>query len=146
MWRTKTGPHCIGSEDSCQTGAPAATIAGVQSPVRPTPHPRASLFLSEARVILPLRNPRKKRRAEGLDLSNVELSSFDDHVAMATEGKPLDPREAFLRTHGIELTQPDPWGARRASLADHFAARVSVDSFALLDLAGAAQLTLRVRW
>jgi hypothetical protein len=65
---------------------------------------------------------------------------------MVTKGKPLDPGESFRRTHGVELTQLDPADACRASLADRFAARVSVDPFALLDLAGTAQLTLRVRW
>jgi hypothetical protein len=65
---------------------------------------------------------------------------------MVTEGKPLDPGEGLPRAHGVELTQLDPSDARRASLADRFAARVPVDAFALLDLAGAAQLTVRVRW
>jgi len=64
---------------------------------------------------------------------------------MATEGKPLDPGEGFPRTRGLELTQLDLSAARRALLADRFATQVSVDPFALLDRAGAAQLTLRVR-
>jgi hypothetical protein len=125
----------VGSDNRC-----------VQSPARPTPHPRADLFPSDARVILPLRNPWRKRRAEGLGLSDVELSWFDDHVAMVTEGKPLDPGEGFPRTHAAELSQLDPSDARRAWLADRLAARVTIDPFALLDLAGAAQLALRVRW
>src|SRR5580658_447883 len=98
----------FGSDGICQTGASAATIAGVQSPARPTPHPRADLFPSDARVILPSRNPSGKRRAEGLGLSDVELSSFDHHAAMVTEGRPLDPGEGFSRTQAVELTELDP--------------------------------------
>jgi hypothetical protein len=99
------GSVWFGSRSICQTGASAATIAGVQSPARATPHPRADLFPSDARVILRLRNP-------------------------------------WI----LEVTQLDPSDARRAWLADHLAARVTVDPFALLGLAGTAQLTLRVRW
>ena len=65
---------------------------------------------------------------------------------MVTEGKPFDPDEGFPHAHAVELTQLDPSDARRTSLADRFAARVSVDPFASLDLAVAAQLSVRVRW
>jgi hypothetical protein len=95
-------------------------------------------------VILPLRNPRRKRRGEGLSLSDAELSSFDDHIAMVREGKPLYPGVGFPRTHCVERMQLDPSDARRPSPADRFAAHVC-DPFALLNRLGAAQLAFRVR-
>jgi hypothetical protein len=95
-------------------------------------------------VILPLRNPRRKRRSEGLSLSDVELSSFDDDIAMVRKGKPLYPGVGLPCRHGVERMQLDPSDARRPSLADRFSAHVC-DPFALLNRLGAAQLALRVR-
>jgi hypothetical protein len=95
-------------------------------------------------VILLLRSPRRKRRGEGLSLY-LELSWFDDRIAMMREGKPLYPGVDFPRTHGVERMQLDPSDARRPSPADRFAAQVSVDPFASLNRSAAAQLALRVR-
>ena len=95
-------------------------------------------------VILPLCNSRRKRRGEELSLSDIELSSFDDHVARLRES-PLYPGAGFPRTHCVERMRLDPSDARRPSLADHFAAQVSVDPLASLNHSGAAQLALRVR-
>jgi hypothetical protein len=123
-----------------------ATIAGVQSPARPTPHPRAHPFLFDALVILPLANPRRKRKSGGRRITELELSSFDDPIALGVrDSKPLYPGVGFSRTPGVEPMQLDPSDSRRPSLADRFAARVLVDPFPFLSRLGAAQLVFRVR-
>jgi hypothetical protein len=97
-------------------------------------------------VILPWRNPRRKRNGGGRRITQLELSSFDHPIAIVErDGKPLDASVGFSRTHGVEPMQLDPSDSRRPSLADGFAALLLVGPFVLLNRLGAAQLVFRVR-
>jgi hypothetical protein len=117
----------------------------VQSPARPTPDPGANPFLSDAMVILPLGNPRRKRKSGGRRITELDPSSFDDPIAIAVrDGEPVYPGVGFSRTPGVEPMPLDSSASRRASRANRFAAQVLVDPFALLHRLGAAQLAFRV--
>jgi len=90
-------------------------------------------------VVVTLGNPREKfwgavlaLTAEGLSVSGIELSSFDDLIAMIKDGEPFTPSVVFFPMHRIERLELDlPEGAI-SSLAQRFAAKTGLDPAAVL--------------
>ena len=90
-------------------------------------------------VVVTLGNPREKfwgavlaLMPEGLSVSGIELSSFDDLIAIIKEGEPFAPSVVFFPMHRVERLELDlPEGAI-SSLAQRFAAKTGLDPAAVL--------------
>ena len=131
--------------NSCST----ATIAVVPSPPIP-PEISAHPFSSGAIVVLTLGNPREKfwgallaLHLAGVSLSGIELSSFDDCVAMLKDGEPFSPGVVFFPMHRVERMELDLPEGDMPSLAQRFAAKTGLDAVTIL--AHPSADTLRAR-
>jgi hypothetical protein len=90
-------------------------------------------------VVVNLGNPREKfwgailaLTAEGISVSGIELSSFDDLIAIIKEGEPFTPSVVFFPMHRVERLELDlPEGAI-SSLAQRFAAKTGLAPAAVL--------------
>jgi hypothetical protein len=90
-------------------------------------------------VVVNLGNPREKfwgailaLSAEGISVSGIELSSFDDLIAMIKEGEPFTPSVVFFPMHRVERLELDlPEGAI-SSLAQRFEAKTRLAPAAVL--------------
>jgi hypothetical protein len=85
-------------------------------------------------VILTLGNPREKFwgailavTCKGLSLSGIELSSFDDRIAMVKDGEPFSPGVVFFPMHRVERMELYLPEAGLPSLAQRFASRTGID-------------------
>jgi hypothetical protein len=111
----------------------------VQNASRTPANPGETPFQPGAMVVVTLGNPREKfwgailaLSAEGLSVSGIELSSFDDLIAMIKEGEPFSPSVVFFPMHRIERLELDlPEGAI-SSLAQRFAAKTGLEPATVL--------------
>jgi hypothetical protein len=140
---------------SCQTGAWTATIAVVpkaaqndvrgndqndlQSPSQLPATPSGNPFHPGAMVILTLGAPREKFwgailavTPEGLSLAGIELSSFDDRIAMIKDGEPFSPGVVFFPMHRVERMELDLPDGELPSLTQRFASKTGIDPTTLL--------------
>ena len=111
----------------------------VRGPSQPPVAPSGNPFQPGAMVILTLGNPRENfwgailaLTLEGLSLCGMELSSFDDCVAMVKEGDPFSPGIVFFPMHRVERMELDLPDAGLPSLAQRFAAKTGIDPAAAL--------------
>lgn len=96
-------------------------------------------FLSGSMVVVTLCNPREKiwgmmlaLAPEGLNISGLDLASFDDTALMVKEGEPFSPAIAFFPMHRIERIELDLPDGNLPSLSQRFLAKTGLDPSALL--------------
>jgi hypothetical protein len=84
-------------------------------------------------VVLTLASPREKfwgmilRLApEGLSISGVDLSSFEDLGTMVREGEPFTPSVVFFPMHRIERAEADLPVGELPSLAQRFCSKTGL--------------------
>jgi hypothetical protein len=116
-------------------------------PQRPSQPPATSSgdpFHPGAMVILTLGTPREKFwgailavTPEGLSLSGIELTSFDDRIAMIKDGEPFSPGVVFFPMHRVERMELDLPDAGLPSLTQRFASKTGIDPIIVLSRDGA---------
>ena len=85
-------------------------------------------------VIVTLGNPREKfwgailaLAAEGLSLSGLELSSFEDLIAMIKDGEAFSASVVFFPMQRLERMEPDLADGSLPSLSQRFTAKTGLD-------------------
>lgn len=108
------------------------------------PRPASGPFLPGSMVVVTLGNPRDKfwgmvlaLAAEGLNVSGIELASFEDLVVMVKDGESFTPAVVFFPMHRIERIELDLPDGSLPSLSQRFAAKTGIHPAALLGPAGA---------
>jgi hypothetical protein len=98
----------------------------------------ASPFQAGAIVVVTLGNPREKLwgsvlalTSEGLSLCGIEITSFDDVMAMVKAGEPFSPGVLFFPMHRIERLELDLAEGSIPSLSERFAARTGLEAHRL---------------
>jgi hypothetical protein len=101
-------------------------------------------FHPGAMVILTLGTPREKFwgailavTPEGLSLSGIELSSFDDRIAMIKDGEPFSAGVVFFPMHRVERMELDLADSGLPSLTQRFASKTGIDPTIVLPRSGA---------
>jgi hypothetical protein len=105
----------------------------------PVPAKMRDPFLPGTLVIVNLGNPREKFwgmilsiAPSGVNLSGVDLASFEDIAAMAREGEPFHPAIVFFPMHRIERVVLDVHDGSLSSLAERFFAKTGLEPIAAL--------------
>ena len=105
--------------------------AGEQATINP--------FLPGSMVVVTLGNPRDKfwgmilsLAPAGLNLSGIELASFEDFVVMVKDGETFSPAVVFFPMHRVERIELDLADGNLPSLSQRFSAKTGLQPAALL--------------
>ncbi len=101
--------------------------------------PVSDPFSPGSMVVVTLGNPHDKfwgvilaLAPEGLSISGIELSSFEDFVVMVKDGEPFSPAVVFFPMHRIERVELDLPDGNLSSLSQRFSAKTARDPAELL--------------